>query len=334
MKRIALLVALVLTTASLFAAPVATSISPKSGPTAGGTVVTITGSGFSNCIICSPPVPPQVFFGSTIAANIRIIDSTTLVVTTPPLFPATYDVTVNQFDGSTTLRQAFTVTGEISDSFERILIPVYTPPVHGAFGSEFHTIAFAGNKAEPPVTVYGIDPSCLPIDPPPSPFAPEMIPGGTDIPLPSDCSNWPARFFYVPKAQAAALTFNDRVFDISRSALSNGTEIPIVRSDRFTNRIVLMQVPIGGNFRNTLRIYAANPIIATVMIGGLQHIVPLQAGATMFDPAYATFSEFPVPVDPGSATTLRVTIDSPEPVWAFITSTNNISQEITTISPD
>ena len=68
--------------------------------------------------------------------------------------------------------------------------------------------------------------------------------------------------------------------------------------------------------------------------------VQLQPGKNIFEPAYAQFTDFPVPVDPRSTSTIQVTIEQPQdiiagpPMWAFITVTNNETQQITTITPD
>ena len=346
-KRLAAFLAFGLITAVASAAPVITSVTPNSSPVNGGIHVTIKGDGFSNCVICSPPSPPAVTFDMTLASSVSLLDAHTIDVVVPVHLPGTVDVNVLQFDGTATARNAFTFTGDVSDAFETILLPIFSPPVHGAFGSEFHTIVRAANTSNTLVTIYGIDSSCTLIDPPHYPTEPFAIVAGQETQLLTDCSQWPARFLYVPKAMASSLTLNDRVIDVSRSALSNGTEIPIVRSSRFTtNRIILLGVPIDGRFRSTLRIYAMMPMTVNVSVGGQQPIaVQLNAGATVFEPAYGTFSSFPIPVDPGSEGTISVTIDPPPPlpiepvfttprIWAFVTVTNNDTQQITTITPD
>jgi len=56
-----------------------TSVTPNSGPVAGGTVVTITGSGFSKC---SPSVP-TVNFGGQGNGTVQSYTDTQIVVTSP-----------------------------------------------------------------------------------------------------------------------------------------------------------------------------------------------------------------------------------------------------------
>lgn len=52
-------------------------------------------------------------------------------------------------------------TGGTPPEFERVLLPVFTPPVHGAFRSEFHTDLVIANHGDHPVTLYGIGNTCL-----------------------------------------------------------------------------------------------------------------------------------------------------------------------------
>ena len=71
--------------------PVITSITPTSGTTAGGTVVTITGSGFSGT---------SVNFGSTPAASITVESDTKILAVTPPHAAGTVGVTVTTTRGT------------------------------------------------------------------------------------------------------------------------------------------------------------------------------------------------------------------------------------------
>jgi IPT/TIG domain-containing protein len=315
---------------SLSAAPVITSVSPGDGPVAGGTHVTIRGSGFAN---------PVVTFEGTPAASVRAIDSTVLDVVTPALLPSSYAIVVSQNDGLTILQDAFVVHGDPAEGFDAVLLPIFSPPVHGAFGSEFRTIVRTTNKSTSDVLhLYLGAISCdgpAPVGGAGDPLT--FQPDGTTYSLPASCSRWPAGIVYVPKTQATALSMNLRVLDVTRQATSQGTEIPIVRPERMTtNPIVLIGIPIDSRFRNTLRIYATRQVdeFVTVTVNGNSHLVHLTPGRNLFEPSYGTFGEFPA----GDGQTMNVRIDPPLPpgtaIWAFITVTNDETQEITTITPD
>ena len=158
-KRFAAFLTFVLITAVASATPVITSVTPNSSTVNGGIHITIKGSGFATCPICSPPVPPNVSFGLTPATAVMLLDGQTLDVVVPPHFPGLVDVFVLQYDGTAVLRDAFTFTGQTSDAFETILLPIYSPPVHGAFGSEFHTIVRAATS--PTNNSTTVTPTCL-----------------------------------------------------------------------------------------------------------------------------------------------------------------------------
>jgi hypothetical protein len=73
------------------AAPTVTGINPNSGPTTGGTVVTITGTGF-NCV-------SGVKFGTTNATTFTVVSPTQITATSPP-GAGTVDVTVTTCNGT------------------------------------------------------------------------------------------------------------------------------------------------------------------------------------------------------------------------------------------
>lgn len=80
--------------------PVISSITPNIGATAGGTAVTITGTGFQN--------GASVTFGGTPATSVNFFSAAMLQATTPPALPGNVDVTVTNPDGqSATSKAAF-----------------------------------------------------------------------------------------------------------------------------------------------------------------------------------------------------------------------------------
>ncbi|GIT79810.1 hypothetical protein LLS1_14790 [Leifsonia sp. LS1] len=72
--------------------PVVDSLTPTSGPAAGGTAVTITGSGFTGTT--------GVTFGGTAGTAFTVVNDTTITVTTPAHAPGATDVVVNGPNGS------------------------------------------------------------------------------------------------------------------------------------------------------------------------------------------------------------------------------------------
>lgn len=88
------------------AAPTATAIDPDSGPEAGGTVVTLTGTGFVTG-------DTTVTVGGTAATAVTVASATSLTFTTPA-GTGTGDVVVTTDGGSDTLADAFTYEPALS----------------------------------------------------------------------------------------------------------------------------------------------------------------------------------------------------------------------------
>ena len=97
-------------------APVVSSISPTSGPAAGGTVVTVTGSGFSGT--------SAVDFGGVAAADFTI-DSDTSLSATSPAGTGAVDITVTSPSGTSATSSADLFTYAAPPD---TVAPVVTPP--------------------------------------------------------------------------------------------------------------------------------------------------------------------------------------------------------------
>jgi hypothetical protein len=318
------------------------SVSPSSASTAGGTEVTITGTGFvAQCgpITC---IPPRVFFGGVQATETRVVNDTTIVAVTPPHIPGTVTILYRQEAHAPILQSAFTFTGDIPDAYTRLLLPILAPPVSGAFGSEFHTsltmmtkrdeLQFWGLKVD-----YGCRVLCIPLEDPLR-IVPTEVLGPESI----EYNGKPGRFFYLSTFDTEQLAANLRVHDVTRAALNYGTEIPIVRQDQFAEKIVLNGVPVDPRFRLTLRIYGMYTPSAEVTIAGQTRTVMMRQGESIYEPDYGELT-----IDQPQAGPFQVVVEGPLPpldppppdplarrqVWAFITVTNNETQVISTITP-
>jgi hypothetical protein len=317
--------------ASMLVAQTPMSISPSSGFSSGGQEVTIKGD-FGNW-------PYGVIFGSIDVPATRV-DEHTLVAITPPHLPGKARITIFEFDIGIPTELTFEYVGAVPATYERVLLPVFTPPVRGAFGSEFHTDLRVGTRQNL-LEIFGLDQTCAAplFCEPLGVNQPLRLFGGNEIKPPDVAYNGkPGRFLYLPAEQIDALSLNLRVHDVSRADLNFGTEIPVVRGrDFITDRIVLLGVPTDPRFRNTLRIYGFNESLVTVYVEGRPPVeVRLQEGTDVFDPAYAVFTDFPIGSAPVTVTIEAEVHFSPvilSPIWAFITVTNNETQVISTISP-
>jgi hypothetical protein len=68
------------------ASPIVTSLSPATGPVAGGNTVTLTGSGFT--------AASKVLFGTVTATSFTVVNDTTITAVPPALAAGVSDVTV------------------------------------------------------------------------------------------------------------------------------------------------------------------------------------------------------------------------------------------------
>ena len=118
-----------------YGAPSVTSLSPSAGPTAGGTVVTITGASFAP--------DANVFFGTSAATDVLVTSATTMVATAPASVAGggVVDVTVStpgSDDGSS--------TSSVADLF------AYGAPTVTAITPDTGSVG-----ASTPVTITGTD---------------------------------------------------------------------------------------------------------------------------------------------------------------------------------
>lgn len=321
-KRAAIFFSLIFAFSAFAGQPAEWSITPSSGPATGGTIVRIKGP-FGSW-------PYSAVFGDVFAVSTRV-DEDTLEVVTPPGLPGRVGVRIFEYDIYLDTPLTFTYEGAVPEgAYQRILLPVFIPPAAGAHGAEFRTdLRLAARTAE--VTVYGLLQDCivLCVGPPDGPISiwnyhetsPNLVPNGT-----------PGRFIYVASAEARELIAHLRAYDVSREATNHGTELPVVRFDEdFDQIIVLPGVPTDGRFRNNLRIYAAEAVNVTIAAGNVQETLQIPAPASPYEPAYATWSNFPADVGE-----VKVTIRSDaseKKIWAFATVTNNDTQAITTVTP-
>ena len=312
------------------------TIAPSAGTSGGGTEVTIQGELGEGSY--------AVLFDGTPATSTVRVDAHTLVAVTPPHRWGGTHVALLENGVAIETRLTFTFVIAEPKALEQILIPLLTPPVHGAFGSEFHT-AFRGYNAsasEVGADVYGLEMDCFPC-PVGDPFAPLGVGPNSEFGpvILSGTPERPGRFIYVAPDQGSALEFNLRVRDVTREELNFGTEIPVVREREFrSSRVTLIGVPTDPRFRNTLRVYATalTDLIVTFSNGTqrVERSVTMQHERDPFDPEYAAIGDFPVFA--GQTVFLTTTIDPAgaalvSPIWAFVTVTNNETQAITTITP-
>lgn len=216
---------------------------------------------------------------------------------------------------------------------QRILVPVFVV-TRGAFGSAFRSELAVVNPGDTPQVVDGLNYPCV-IFPacPPLPRSVTVAPRSFITSF--DQLGTPGSFLYV--SDSSPLQFGLRARDDSRRDDSAGTSIPIVREREFGPVIQIPDVRAEPAYRQLLRVYGmrgGEVVVAFRAENGAlieSRIVRLPEGSR-FVPAYAEVRDFPA--TPAERLWIEVNGTGDDPrVWAFVTLTNNATQEITVVPP-
>lgn len=216
---------------------------------------------------------------------------------------------------------------------ERVLLPVFAD-ADGAFGSRFVSELRIYNQRAYPIEVEGVRSAC---ENDCGDLRMVLRPLGVTQDFEREGS--PGRVVLQPSNEA--LHYSLRVRDLSRQAESNGVEIPVVSEKEHRRRVLLLGVDLDERFRSRLRIYSA---IGSTTVGFAvrredddQLVFHRQPETIhmpdMYSPAYM---EIPLPVSPGRHTVIVEVLDfhvPAAPVWAFVSTTNNQTQEIKVVTP-
>ena len=230
---------------------------------------------------------------------------------------------------------------------DRILLPIATGQIPGAFGSLWTSEAVVHNDG-PDFVDFDADEYCIAECPP----SQALRPGETrHVLYRGEPASNPGFIMFVQHSDF--MTFESRIQDISRQAQTWGTEIPVVREGEFTTQpVVLVNVPMDGRFRLMLRVYdidgrADASVRVEVFpfpgsgaaIGQIDlPLIPPGGRHPKYKPSYVQYEDLhgliPPGFNPGSVVGARITPLTPGlRIWAFISVTNNETQHVTTVTP-
>lgn len=334
-------------------------ILPASGPVGGGYDVTILGQ-FGECTVTPPCPVPQVLFDGVASPSVRDIPGG-VVAAVPPHAEGTADVELRTREGTPleTIESGFFYFAPASEphpsAFKPFLLPVFFEGP-GARGSEWTTDAWVFNRGEAPVAPLNAGTILLcPADA--DPCQTEFPPHETlQIQHGSERRDR-GLLLFAPRSQAEDLDLSLHIRDLSRQAESAGTEVPVVSEEDLQEDFVqLLNIPVDSRFRQTLRIYsidgdsgASVQVQAFPMTGETRNlglvVLTLGGGEDCeeeichpLEPAVAVLNDFRAAF-PGIGETDRIRLDI-RPVdealrlWAFVSVTNNDTQQATTVTPD
>ncbi len=313
-----------------------------------------------NCMfLCSgTPCPVTVFFG-TREAMVRQAYDHAIIADAPAQSEGTVVDVIVRLPGNPdiVLPKAFRyeVSAQPSSAnYVRHLVPL-TRDLAGANGSQWVTQWTMVNPYEIPVIIPGTN--CPPnVSPCVTPWsiAPRQMQAMYPLPRTSPGEG---AFVYLPLS-LSEVGGELRVRDISRSAEGWGTELPVVSYEDFHETIWLLDVPTDPRFRSTLRIYGPTEAQAQVRLkiyprSGRTPIVEQLVDLRGLDvieptpfptqPSYAQLDPITEAVRASGEPRVRIQVSyemppftNPPvtlPIWAFVSLTNNVTQQVTAITP-
>ena len=356
----------ILLASGLGAAPVIDNLSTTSGFRFGQTRVVITGSGFATSTRVCVDIegcPVKVFAGN-VPAYVREVSPTSLVVYVDPSADGqpvpsgtsvTLRVVVPGQGEATWPRFTFYDAVDAMDNYTRYLVPITGEVISGANGSRWtgeftlfnasaHTAVIPGPFSPPGILAPVI------------PMQAEILRRRTEKSVLYGSGAGAGAFIHVPNPLADAVKKSLRVRDLSKNAASWGTEVPVVSVEETSHFITLIDIPTDPQYRATLRVYhwEAGTFGSEVSVYAPDREEPIaryhleaRSGGTGFEgepPLYPAYAQVDLltPAIRAAGPTIRVEIDdyawrfSPPPpqIWAFVSVTNNDTQQVTVITPE
>ncbi|HEX6881423.1 MAG TPA: hypothetical protein VF135_13720 [Terriglobales bacterium] len=237
------------------------------------------------------------------------------------------------------------------EDLHRLLLPIAVTNIPGAFGSVWSSIGAVNNAGSAEHVLYFPEMCQIPECPPPS----VVKQTGQEINFVPQPGGSPGLIAYT-EGTRDDLNFNLRVQDLSRQAQTWGTQIPVVwEEDLFATSKRLLNVPVGSDFRTTLRIYDIenradarfrvrifhlmsnkNTLGETELV--LHAPSPVPPTSRQFKPSFAQVPDV----------AMLITTPTPEPMvgveitplyegphfFTFASVANNATQHVTTIVPE
>jgi hypothetical protein len=227
--------------------------------------------------------------------------------------------------------------------FERVLVPISVESAPGAYGSSWDSVLRVNQERSARILGYELG------------SQPTTFPTGVTYVAPlyaTQVEETAGSILYVERSAADSVHFSLRVRDLSRQNATQGVDVPVIRERDFLKRpAYLLGVPMSTDSRAMLRIYS---LVSDTSAAFRVDIVPDSSGqisATQIailhtSPRTVTAGSLTVPIRPasidlglrtaaafGDTASVIVTPLSEIPFWAFVSVTNNLTQEVTLVTP-
>jgi hypothetical protein len=356
--RLAICLLLLVTIAvPVFATPTITFVDPLEGFTFAPTQVNIQGTGFNEGAV-------EVLFGKVPATILEASATHLRVLATPEgldvgaAHEGAVDLKVRVAGhGEAVLLNAFYYSPRAQagrDDYMQVLVPLTSLEIAGANGSRWTSELRVFNASSELLRMPGPETFIveLPIDP-----AVIVEPRTTEqVFLNRGLPGADGAFLYVPIALLGAPKFSLRVRDLSKNAASLGTDVPVIYAHEAKGDLTIVDVPVDPKYRGTLRIYGFTD--APMQVGvtvypedgddviqhfdlALNGIIHIENDPMPPYPAYVAIDPLTAIVRASGHERVRIEITNfnailsppPPPIWAFVSITNNETQQVTVVTP-
>ena len=323
MRRV-LAVLLFLLPLPLLAQSSVSTITPASGLVGGGTIVHLHGTNlFSvpsvNCFFFQ--TCGDVKFGEA-EGTIIYESSEELVVVAPPHAAGPVDISLSLPTGAPapnplTLKNAFTYE-DPDDTTVRLLLPV-AAGTQGLLNTSWQTDVLAHNETTSPVVIAG---TTIP------PLATQKLtlsPTSTGM------------FLQIPRSVFDGVTITTHVHDTTHDAESLGVDVPSAPETQFRRVVVLTGIPNDSRYRVLLRFYGyPGSYYGVVRVRDDSTHELLSSQNVLLVASDLAYFQMPISA-PQTSHALRVEVTTGSsqdpPIWAFLTLTNNTTENVTLITP-
>lgn len=291
------------------------TITPSSGLTRGGELVDIRGTNLLAAGCPGPACPTLVTFGGNFA-TIVFNTAEEMIVVAPPHAAGPVDVVISVGGASPVVVPCgFTFQAPAATESVRFLLPI-AGNTSGALNTTWRTDVSVTNENAVPVTIAGAT----------------VQPLTTKTALLSSLT----QFVDIPRELSDGVTISVRVHDTTHDADNRGVDIPVVPPSQFRKSVILAGLPSDPRYRMLLRIYgyggAGSAVVRVRDAGTGALLEQLTAELVGSAPSYA---QVPLNTSAAAVRTVEVTTAgrADPPIWAFVSVTNNITQQVTLVTP-
>jgi hypothetical protein len=296
---------------------------------------------------------PTVTFNGVASPHVIVTEEHDIIAAVPENGSGAVDVGVWTKDGDLLVLHsgyAYGVLLNEEDDYERVLFPLNYIG-RGAHGADWRTDIVVRNDGPvymETVPQFWIDPS----DPEHVGIV-QPIPPGERAAFPPRLQDGGA-FLYVPRGLEPFLSYSAHVVDRSRLSEGAGTELPVVRARDTASTIRILDVPRAAGYRAMLRIYdwdlvdSRDAYVKIKTSEGVEKTLAVHLPGTGIcpnpsprPPCFAPSPSYRA-IDLsaisglGNAKSFDVTVTGvfdDARLWAFVSITNNATQQVTTYTP-